>query len=442
MNVLPLVKKLFPYAYSITGKGNDDSIEQYLSELPFTLHEYSSGQQLNGWHIPHAWQVEECTIYKDNKLIYDAKLSPLGVGILSPSFNGTLSLTELKAHLVSDDKLPEAILYHWQNLYRPLDTDWAICMPHELVEQLTEGDYKVTIATSTKAATMKVLDFNLAGESKETIILNGHNCHPFQANDDISGCAVAIRVIQKLMVKKKCFYSYRIMIAPELHGPMFWLENINESTALSIKGVVLLKSVGNQANMRLQHSYNGNSAIDNAATAALSQRYKSFESGEFRAIYGNDETIFEAPPYNIPTISLTRWPFAEYHSDLDTPEILDEQSLQDSVDLVIDIIEQLEIKKKKQSKYNQQYKINFKGLVCLSAYGLYKSIPAVNESGVDYSSLSGRWNRLMNCLPREIDNSATVFELSQKYHLPCNEIQSYLEQWVKKDLLIPIATGE
>ena len=34
---------------------------------------------------------------------------------------------------------------------------------------------------------MKVLEYTLPGSSSETIIINAHNCHPFQANDDISG---------------------------------------------------------------------------------------------------------------------------------------------------------------------------------------------------------------------------------------------------------------
>ena len=229
------------------------------------------------------------------------------------------------------------------------------------------------------------------------------------------------------MALPKRRYSYRLMIAPELHGPMFWLQQASQETLSSLKACILLKSVGNQANIRLQHSYTGKADIDNAATNAFANRYSNFEQGNFRAIYGNDETVFEAPPYNIPCISLTRWPFPQYHTNLDTPDTLSEQHLQDSVALVEEIIEQLE--------YNRRYKREFEGLVCLSSYGLYKSIPTVSDSGVDYDSLHGRWNKLMNCLPREIDDKMSVFDLSEKYNLPAKEIYEYLEQWVAKGLL-------
>lgn len=427
-NVTELIEKLFPFAYSITGQGNDLAIEKYLEELDFTLHEYASGQSLNGWHIPDAWQVKSAKVFCDDKLVYDATSSPLGVGALSPSFSGQLSLAELQKHLVSDPKQPDAIPYHWQNLYRPLERDWAICLPDKLRKTLSDGQYRVELVTHLTPSTMKVLDFHLPGDNDQTILLNGHNCHPYQANDDISGCAVAIRVLQALQQQKKRKYSYRVIIAPELHGPMFWLNNLSKTEQDKLKACILFKSVGNNAKLRLQHSYTGHAEVDTAAEAAMSARYQQFEQGDFRAIYGNDETVFEAPPYNIPTISLTRWPFPEYHSNLDTPDKLDETSLSDTVALTLETIEQLE--------YNRHYQINFTGLVCLSAYGLYKSVPAVTDDGVDYNSLHGRWNKLMNCLPRELEDNMSVFDLAAKYQLPIKEVYDYLELWRENNLVI------
>jgi len=452
MSVLALVEKLFPFSYSITGCGNDDAITKYLDELGFTVHEYASGQSLNGWFIPHAWRVNKACIYQGDTLIYDATLSPLGVASLSPSFSGELSLKELQTHLASSETLPDAVLYQWQNLYRPKEMTWGISIPHKQRSLLADMSYQIDIETESTPSTMKVLDYLLPGDSDETLVINGHNCHPFQANDDISGCAAAIRVMQALekrSLSKPLKYSYRVIIAPELHGPMFWLNEMNKERQSLLKGCILLKSVGNAAAMRLQRSYLGDQVIDQAAQSAFKHRYDMFEQGEFRSIYGNDETVFEAPPYNIPTISLTRWPFNEYHSDLDTPDTLSEQHLQDTVDLVLDIIERYEssapqaieqrVAKSGDSlakdKFNQSYKVNFQGLICLSAYGLYKSIPPIGKTGVDYSSLQGRWNKLMNCLPRELDNNMTVDDLAKKYQLPPDETLQYLQQWLKHGLL-------
>ena len=56
------------------------------------------------------------------------------------------------------------------------------------------------------------------GKSKNTVIINAHNCHPFQANDDMSGCAVAILIFKELKKFKNLYYTYRLLISPELTG--------------------------------------------------------------------------------------------------------------------------------------------------------------------------------------------------------------------------------
>ena len=62
---------------------------------------------------------------------------------------------------------------------------------------------------------MRVLDYEIKGKSKQTIIINAHNCHKFQANDDISGCAVGIKIFEYLKKNRNLNYSYRLLIAPD-----------------------------------------------------------------------------------------------------------------------------------------------------------------------------------------------------------------------------------
>ena len=428
MTITAMVEKLFPFAYSIASKGCDDAISVYLEELPFQVHEYSSGSRLNGWFIPPYWSVQKAEIRKNGKLIYNGCSSPLGVGVLSPSFKGKISFENLKSHLAYSDTLNDAIPYHWSNLYNPNKPDWFFCMPKKIFDKLEYGEYDVELETTTQNGTMKVLDYVLPGETSEIVLLNGHNCHPFQANDDLSGICVAIETVKRLSKLHKRRLTYRILIGPELHGPMFWLKENWETLCNDLKATILFKSVGNDAPLRLQHSYESDKPIDQAAMLAMQQHYGDFERGEFRTIYGNDETVFEAPPYNIPTITLTRWPFAEYHTDLDRPDCISEKHLEDCVRVALSICQNLE--------YDVRFVRNFKGLVCLSSHELYKQIPPVKKSGVNYNSLQGRWNRLMNCLPREIENNKSVIELSHEFNLPTAELYEYLMQWVAEGLLI------
>ena len=67
--------------------------------------------------------------------------------------------------------------------------------------------------------------------------------------------------------------------------------------------------------------------LDKIAKKLLKQKFKHYRIGGFREIYGNDETVFNSPGYDIPTISITRVPFKEYHTNFDTPKIISEKNI-------------------------------------------------------------------------------------------------------------------
>ena len=125
------------------------------------------------------------------------------------------------------------------------------------IKDFPSDNLDISIKTKNYDSKMLVYDYLLEGEYKEEIIINAHNCHPYQANDDISGCAVAIAVFQYLKKLKNRKYSYRLIISPELFGPMFWLEK-NKNCLTKIIGSILLKSVGNKSSMKIQKTFNGN----------------------------------------------------------------------------------------------------------------------------------------------------------------------------------------
>lgn len=424
--ITDLVRRLYPFAHSVTGPGNDAAVPAFLKELPFQVHQYPSGGDVNGWLVPEAWTVEKAEIRRDGKVVYDGTRSPLGVITQSDSFSGRMDLAALKTHLHWSPDDPDAIVYHWSRLYRPFDKDWGFCMPGGQVAQLPDGEYEVELVTRREPATMKVLDYLLPGDSPRTVLLNAHNCHPFQANDDVSGIAVGIEVMRRLQALDRRRFTYRLLVAPELIGPVFWLRDLGAEASSALAGAIMLKSVGNDADLRLQESFTGDSLMDRAAHHVFRHRYRTYDSGAFRTLYGNDETVFEAPPYNIPSISLTRWPFPEYHTDRDTPERLHEGRLRDTVEATLDICLGLE--------RNVCLAPRFEGLVSLSRQGLYKTIPQVDGDGVDYESLAGRWNRLMNCLPRHMDGRTGLLQVADLYDLPLDEVHGYAMEWVDKGL--------
>ncbi len=425
-----LVGRLYPFAYSVTGDGNDAAVPVYQAELAFELREFDSGRELNGWVISPAWSVAKAEIRKNGRLIYDGAASPLGVIAQSPSFNGRVNLEELKKHLFHSDENPDAIVYHWTRLYRPDDKTWGFCVPKRLFDRLEPGEYEVALDTRTKPATMKVLDAFLPGLSRKTLLFHAHNCHPYQANDDISGVAVGIELMRRLQGLPERRFSYRLVVSPELIGSVFWLDSLGDS-AQDIAYSMMLKSVGNDAPLRLQESFTGDNVIDRAAHHVFRCRYGAYDSGPFRTIHGADETVFEAPPYSIPSVSLTRWPFAGYHTDQDTPDKLLEERLQDTLDAAFEICLTLE--------RNVCLERRFDGLVSLSRYGLYKAAPGI-ERGDDSETVQ-RWNLLMNCLPRYLDGKTGLLDVAERYRLPLSEVHAYAMEWVEKGLARTVSPG-
>ena len=276
---------------------------------------------------------------------------------------------------------------------------------------------------------MKVLEFTLRGKNKETIIINAHNCHPFQANDDISGCAMGIKLFQDLKKLKNRKFTYTLLIAPELYGPIFWLNKISNSKLKNLKYSILLKSIGNNNKIKLQHSVKKDTEIDKLALRALRKSREKFLAGDFRTIYGNDEIVFDSPGFNIHTISFTRSPFPEYHTDMDTPKIISQDKLNKTYSILKTMIIDLEKKIRFRNKY--------KGVISLSnkKYNLYLNAESPGLDKKRYTKKQKLWNLLMNNLPSFLEKKMSVQEIALYHDLPYKEVLKYCKKWENKNLI-------
>jgi len=427
IKIIDIIKDIFPFDYSVAGEGNDKSIKIFKKYLNFKIHSYSTGQSLNGWKIPSAIKVIKGTIFDKKDVILDAKNSPFHLISQCCSFKGEISLKELKKNIFYSTVCPEGIPYHWVGLYKTNEKKWGFCVKKNFIKKLKSKKYKVDIFTKKITNKMKVLEYEIKGKTSKTIIINAHNCHKFQANDDISGCAVGIKLFHYFKSIPKLNYTYRLLIAPELYGPMFWLKS-NKKVKKNIKGVILIKSVGNRNELKLQKSFNGNTYLDKAAKIALIGTLKKYKEGSFRSIHGNDETVFESPGYSIPSISFTRFPFKEYHTNLDVPDKLSEEMLDQTYKVLKKTIHILD--------NNFFLKNSHQGLKCLSnkKYDLYlpAHAPGINN---DKSLKKKCWNLMMNCLPMECIKGQTIIDLSIKYKINFFDLLNYLKKWRDKKLL-------
>ena len=422
-----IAKKLYPFDYSITGEGSREAVDAFREFADFDIHTYASGKELRGWRIPVGWRAKKALVLHKGEVWYDClKSTPLGCAYLSPSFSGRVTKEELLNHCAWREDQPDAIVYDWTRLYRQNEqTKWGLSIPWNVFTEAPEAELEVEIETEQYESTMYVLDLKIQGQVDDEILISAHNCHPFQANDDISGCATALALFKYSLSVRENYFTYRLLIGPELFAPLFWLEEFAENAKL-IKSVVLLKSVGNDAQMKIQNSFTGTHTIDQIAKAAAEECTEDespIPFHQFRSYYGNDETVFEAPGFEIPTITLTRFPFPEYHTDLDTPDKLNTQRLAHSYRLlhaIVDIVE--------TNKYASAVET---GLFCLShpSFNLYRSAPEPGISSRGNSAMEKKWNLLMNCLSRELSSGLSILEISLKYKINYSLLREYVNEW-------------
>lgn len=417
-----IINDLYPLNRNFCSSDYDKAVEYIASILPCTIHTYTKEDERNGWTIPPKWDLLEARIEKDGKVIYDALDHPLKVIGLSTPFEGEISLEELKKHLHyqterCDD--PTAIPYHFSQSYRPWQRDWGFCVPRTLFESLEEGTYKVVISTKEEDGYLRIVDCFKQGERDEEFVFVAHLDHPGMANDDLAGCAVGIELFQNLL-KQKTKFSYRLLLTQEIIGSEFYLGHLEEDKRKNILGSLFMDTLG-CGPLGLQKSFYPGSLIESILLPYLQEKHPSVQIEPFKGLIGNnDEVVFES--YGIAMPSLVRWPYDQYHTNLDTPRIITEEALKKSLNVLSGMVEACE----------QEVIIRktFEGLPCLSnpMYDLYAG------SSVGKEARNPTLRKAMDFIPF-IMRPMTVKAIADQCGCPMETLFLYLKKWEEKGLI-------
>ncbi len=432
-DMLPLIRDLCAIRTAVVADGNEALFARIARELPLDYFRFRSGDSHNGWVVPDNWRVKRAKVFRDSNEVFDGTQNSLGVGYYSKSFSGELDWETLRGKIVSNPDLPDAYMFHclWQ--YRPWDADWRLVMPYNLARTLGPGRYRVELETEYSPGEMLVAHSHKAGRSGKTIVFNSNNCHPHMANDGFAGTAVLIRLMQWLS-QQDTYYSYRLMIGPEHLGSVFYLRDLPCRDVDAMVCGVFEEMPGTQGAIKATATFNGGHMIDRAFANALRSYFPDHHTlVPWRKGAGNDETVWEAPGYEVPFVELTRCeeqfaPYREYHSSLDTPELMDPNRLDEMLTVLKRVVETLE--------NNAFVQRSFDGLICLSnpQYGLYMERPdptVVKDLDAD----AEKWGHLLDCLFRYMDGTMTVLDIAEKHDLPFDRLLRYLRQFEAKGLV-------
>jgi aminopeptidase-like protein len=430
--MLSLTRDLCRFATGVVADDNAALFDRIHQELPLEIFRFRSGDRYNGWVVPENWRVNRAELWRGDTLVFDGRSHTLGVGRYSRPWSGELDWEELQPHLVSDPALPEAYLFHclWQ--YRPWAADWALSMPHRVYATLGPGRYRVALETEYTPGEMLVGHHVKRGRSAKTVVFHSNTCHPHMANDGFAGTAVLIKLFQWLATQDT-YYSYRLLVGPEHLGTVFYLRDRPVEDLDQIVSCVFEEMPGTRGAIKVASTFLGGQPIDHAFAHAVRHHSRAFELVPWRKGAGNDETVWEAPGYEVPCVEVTRCedqfaPYAGYHTSLDTPDLMDVGQMEEMLDVLQQVVAILE--------GNCVYDRRFDGLICLSnpEYDLYleRPDPAMSKGLADDSE---RWGHLLDGLLRYFDGETTLLDIAERHGLPFERLRRYLQRFEEKGLV-------
>jgi aminopeptidase-like protein len=407
-----------------------DSALAYIDdrELDLTVRTYPSGMEIwDSWIVPQKWTVEHAYIETaDGERILSYDDHPLHLFAYSGSYEGWVDRDELRSRIRTHPQMPDAIPYHFRLSYRPWETDWGFCASQNFVDSLSDDKYYVSISTTLEDGEMKVGEYHLEGEREETILLLAHLDHIGLANDDLSGVAVGIELMQRLRERTDRTYSYRLLLLPEIIGSAAYLDD-EAVDASRFEYGLFLETLGNDNRLMLQHTFTEETKLDRIAKQILTTDYDEFEINGFRDEAGDDELIFEGPGYEIPTVSISRYPYEEYHTHFDDMSIIHQEQLEDSVEYILNVLDVFE--------RDFTPVRTFDGVPSLAnpKYDLYidPGQPGISESPMASENVRDFRDRVF----RYLDGDHTVFDIADRFDLEFEFVHDYLSEFHDKGLV-------
>jgi aminopeptidase-like protein len=335
--LLVLARELQPICRSITGDGLRQTLRILARELPLTIREVPTGTEVLDWTIPNEWNIRDAYIKNSNgERVVDFQKCPLHVINYSVPVKATMTRAELEPHLHSLPERPDAIPYK-TSYYREA---WGFCLSHNQRNSLGEGPFEVCIDSSIEPGTLTYGELLVRGSLEDEFLVSTHCCHPYMANDNLSGIVLSV-ALAKCLLKSRTRLSYRFLFIPGTIGSITWLA-LNDSSR--IRHGLVLTCLGDPGAFTYKKTRLGNALIDRVATHVLEHSGVSHSVEEFIP-YGYDERQYNSPGFKLPVGALMRSAngrYEQYHTSEDNLDFITPEALAGSNEVLSEIIDVVE----------------------------------------------------------------------------------------------------
>lgn len=405
-----LISDIFYTNRSLLGINNDISLYIIDTEIPLKLHWIPSGTKCFDWTVPKEWIIKKA-ILKDSQdnVIVDFRDNILHVINYSGNFNGKIHKTVLDDHVYYNIDLPDAIPYR-TSYY---DNIWGFCMSWNQYKELDDDFYIVDIESEFVNSSMSIGEAYIKGRSNREVILTSYICHPFQANDGLSGVQLLIELYKKLKSRDN-YFTYRFFFMPETIGALALLSQ-GIVKPENVEYGLVATCVGYGEELSYKETFLGNHTVDNIV------KRMGIETRKFQP-YGSDERQFSSPNIRIPIGSLMRTPYQEYpqyHTSEDNMDLISHKLITETTDVYYDIIKRYEEEPRYVIRHNG-------GEPFLSKYGLYRLIGTVGHE---------EWEKIRNWVIFLSDGNNTISDMVIKSGYSMNKIKDCIKILVDKGVI-------
>lgn len=417
IDMMELLGRMAPLKRTLACADTDSALQVIREYLPAaSIEGYPCGSKAWSWTLPSRWELVRATVRAEGRTLIDTAWNALHVVNYSQSFSGTVSRDELFAHLHSDPQRPQSIPFRFAFYHR----DWGFCMPHAWRDRFTADEYQVEIEAHHEDGALNVLAYLLPGATDETFVLCANVCHPLQVNDSLTGLAAAVDIMKRLEARPKRKYSYLLLVVPETIGSIAYLANHPEVIVRSVGGC-FTEMLGTPGPLVAQRTRKGDTYWDRLLAAVLRESGHAHQIVPFLKSAANDEKVLDSPGVDIPTFSVTRYPYAEYHSSDDCLELIDIARLREGRDIVQQVIDWAEA--------DVVPVLNQPGPIFLSGHALHPDWRANPE-------LLPVWHSFLDVM-YSIDNTRSLVEIATEKQIPLAHYRYWVEAFAEKGLLTP-----
>jgi aminopeptidase-like protein len=420
-NIIDVIRKIYPLHRTLASEGTDRALEivgEYMPEVAgYRLETYAPLEPVWTWKVPERYEVHAAYLdSEDGRRIVDFKDNPLHLVSYSLPVDKWVTFEELEPHLYFNPKRPAAIPW----MFKYYERSWGFCLSkdtfdrlprHQRFHAVIDAEFITDPQRGFKIGVGVIHPQGGKAEGAGELLICAHICHPMQVNDDVAGTVNMIEIARRLAENPlpPGSMSVRFLFCPETIGSIAYLAH-HEDLIPQLKGGIFIEMTGNRNTLALQHSRQDNNLMDRIARSVLKKAGLEFREGAFATIVANDERVINGPGVNVPMISLSRWPYDEYHTSDDNPDLMQADMLQEAADQTLEII--------RIAATNYVPKRNFRGPVFLSGYGLW----------VDWR-VNWNLNRALEKVMMRFEGNCSVFDIADELGLEYWETLAYVDKF-------------